>query len=364
MQMSWRKPPGSWKISFSGREEQRRAEEKQAEQQRLLSQHAKAYTMPDMDEAEEAPKWKQKRKSSPWHPREEVKPAPVAENKPAPAKPGETPAAAQPRGADRTKPASGTARPASQPSQAPRRSAPRSPRRLQRPPRQRPLRSPRRLQRPPAARPASQPAQASATCCGTPGSSARAPGRAGIHPAHPAPHATARLPACRTAAAATQGAQPAHFNCAVRQWRPTRASRSRAHPPAARPAANLQGPYGKSRKSAGPTAVRRNPQGPVWTARKNPAGSLMPPGEPRRSARRTAGAARRQILRVLIASRQPAGSLWPSRKSAGPLWPAGEPAGPVWPSRRQSGADPVPWVAGLATAPAVRAPRWADASPR
>ena len=41
---------------FLRQEEQRRAEEKQAEQQRLLSQHAKAYTMPDMDEAEEAPK--------------------------------------------------------------------------------------------------------------------------------------------------------------------------------------------------------------------------------------------------------------------------------------------------------------------
>ena len=35
---------------FLKEEEQRRAEEKQAEQRRLLSQHAKAYTMPDTDD--------------------------------------------------------------------------------------------------------------------------------------------------------------------------------------------------------------------------------------------------------------------------------------------------------------------------
>ena len=41
---------------FVREEEQRRAEEKQAEQQRLARQHTKAYTMPDTDEPEEAPK--------------------------------------------------------------------------------------------------------------------------------------------------------------------------------------------------------------------------------------------------------------------------------------------------------------------
>ena len=35
---------------FQREEDQRRADEKQAEQQRLISQHAKAYTMPDTDE--------------------------------------------------------------------------------------------------------------------------------------------------------------------------------------------------------------------------------------------------------------------------------------------------------------------------
>ncbi|MEG1891776.1 MAG: translation initiation factor IF-2 [Clostridia bacterium] len=41
---------------FAHEEEQRRAEERQAEQQRLIRQHAKAYTMPDTEEPEEAPK--------------------------------------------------------------------------------------------------------------------------------------------------------------------------------------------------------------------------------------------------------------------------------------------------------------------
>ena len=35
---------------FAREEERRRAEEKQAEQERLLSQHAKAFTMPDTDD--------------------------------------------------------------------------------------------------------------------------------------------------------------------------------------------------------------------------------------------------------------------------------------------------------------------------
>ena len=81
---------------FLREEEQRRAEEKQAEQQRLLSQHAKAYTMPDMDEAEEAPKVETKAEVKPVAPKEEARPAPAEEKKPAPAKQAEAPAAPQP----------------------------------------------------------------------------------------------------------------------------------------------------------------------------------------------------------------------------------------------------------------------------
>ena len=41
---------------FLREEEQRRADEKQAEQQRLISQHTKAFTMPDTDEPAQAPR--------------------------------------------------------------------------------------------------------------------------------------------------------------------------------------------------------------------------------------------------------------------------------------------------------------------
>ncbi len=255
---------------FLRQEEQRRAEEKQAEQQRLLSQHAKAYTMPDMDEAEEAPKVEAKAEVKPVAPKEEVKPAPVAENKPAPAKPAETPAAAQPAAPSAPKPASGTARPASQPTQAAAapaaaRPTPQPVQASATPAAARPASQPTQASAAPAAaRPASQPAQASATPAAARPAAQPAP-QAATAPAaaHPAPHATA--PAATRPAAqpprATQGAQPARPAQGAQPARPVQGGQPArpaqpARPvqggqPAARPTANPQGPYGRPAGSQG-----------------------------------------------------------------------------------------------------------------
>ena len=239
---------------FLRQEEQRRAEEKQAEQQRLLSQHAKAYTMPDMDEAEEAPKVEAKAEVKPVAPKEEVKPAPVAENKPAPAKPAETPAAAQPAAPSAPKPASETARPASQPTQA--------------------------AAAPAAARPAPQPAQASATPAAARPAAQPAPQAAPAPAAaHPAPHATA--PAATRPAAQpprpAQGAQPARPVQGGQPTRPAQPARpAQGGQPAARPAANPQGPYGRPANPQGPYGRPANPQGPYG----RPANSQGPYGRP------------------------------------------------------------------------------------
>ena len=239
---------------FLRQEEQRRAEEKQAEQQRLLSQHAKAYTMPDMDEAEEAPKVEAKAEVKPVAPKEEVKPAPVAENKPAPAKPAETPAAAQPAAPSAPKPASETARPASQPTQT--------------------------AAAPAAARPAPQPAQASATPAAARPAAQPAPQAAPAPAAaHPAPHATA--PAATRPAAQpprpAQGAQPARPVQGGQPTRPAQPARpAQGGQPAARPAANPQGPYGRPANPQGPYGRPANPQGPYG----RPANSQGPYGRP------------------------------------------------------------------------------------
>ena len=79
---------------FLREEEQRKADEKQAEQQRLISQHTKAYTMPDTEEPAQAPKVETK-EEKPAAPKAEApkaeKPAVKEEKKPEPVKAEETP---------------------------------------------------------------------------------------------------------------------------------------------------------------------------------------------------------------------------------------------------------------------------------
>ena len=297
---------------FLRQEEQRRAEEKQAEQQRLLSQHAKAYTMPDMDEAEEAPKVEAKAEVKPVAPKEEVKPAPVAENKPAPAKPAETPAAAQPAAPTAPKPASGTARPASQPTQA--------------------------SAAPAAARPASQPAQASATPAAARPAAQPAPQAAPASAAaHPAPHATAPA-AARPAAQpprAMQGAQPARPAQGAQPARPVQGGQ-----PAARPAANPQGPYGRPANPQGPYGRPANPQGPYGRP-ANPQGPYGRPANPQGPYGRPANP---QGPYGRPANPQgpygrPANPQGPYGRPANPQGPYGRPANPQGPYGRPAGSQ-------------------------
>lgn len=319
---------------FLRQEEQRRAEEKQAEQQRLLSQHAKAYTMPDMDEAEEAPKVEAKAEVKPVAPKEEVKPAPVAENKPAPAKPAETPAAAQPAAPSAPKPASGTARPASQPTQAAAapaaaRPAPQPAQASATPAAARPASQPTQASAAPAAaRPASQPAQASATPAAARPAAQPSP-QAATAPAaaHPAPHATA--PAATRPAAqpprATQGAQPARPAQGAQPARPVQGGQ-----PAARPAANPQGPYGRPANPQGPYGRPANPQGPYGRP-ANPQGPYGRPANPQGPYGRPAN--------PQGPYGRPANPQGPYGRPANPQGPYGRPANPQGPYGRPAGSQ-------------------------
>ena len=329
---------------FLRQEEQRRAEEKQAEQQRLLSQHAKAYTMPDMDEAEEAPKVEAKAEVKPVAPKEEVKPAPVAENKPAPAKPAETPAAAQPAAPTAPKPASGTARPASQPTQAAAapaaaRPAPQPAQASATPAAARPASQPTQASAAPAAaRPASQPAQASATPAAARPAAQPAPQAAPASAAaHPAPHATAPA-AARPAAQpprAMQGAQPARPAQGAQPARPVQGGQ-----PAARPAANPQGPYGRPANPQGPYGRPANPQGPYGRP-ANPQGPYGRPANPQGPYGRPANP---QGPYGRPANPQgpygrPANPQGPYGRPANPQGPYGRPANPQGPYGRPAGSQ-------------------------
>ena len=209
---------------FLREEEQRRAEEKQAEQQRLLSQHAKAYTMPDTDEAEEAPKVETK---------EQPKPTPVEEKKPEPVRAAETPAP-------------GPAKEA-----APVKEAPKAAEKRPEKPADKPAAEPRAVVE---AKPA-------------------APAKAAAPAAKPAAPAQAAKPAAPVAQrpAQQQGARPVQAAQPIRGGQPV-------HPaqPGPRPAANPQGPYGRPANAQGPYGRPANPQGPYG----RPANAQGPYGRP------------------------------------------------------------------------------------
>ena len=277
---------------FLREEEQRRAEEKQAEQQRLLSQHTKAYTMPDMDEAEEAPKVEAKAEVKPVAPKEETKPAPAEEKKPAPAKPAEAPAAAQP-----------AAQPAPQPAPKP---AP-APATVVRPA---PQPAPQAAPTPAAARPAPQPA------------SQPSPAPAANRPVQ---QANAPAPAPVAARTAAQPARPVQGGQPVRPAQPARPVQGSQSGP--RPAANPQGPYGRPANPQGPYGRPANPQGPYGRP-ANPQGPYGRPANPQ----------------------------GPYGRPANPQGPYGRPANPQGPYGRPAGGQgqggPRPMGGGFGNRPA------------
>ena len=287
---------------FLREEEQRRAEEKQAEQQRLLSQHAKAYTMPDMDEAEEAPKVEAKAEVKPVAPKEETKPAPAEEKKPAPAKPAEAPAAAQP-----------AAQPAPQPAPKP---AP-APATVVRPA---PQPAPQAAPTPAAARPASQPAPQP-----SPAPAANRPAPAANRPA---PQASAPAPAPVAARTAAQPARPVQGGQPVRPAQPARPVQGSQSGP--RPAANPQGPYGRPANPQGPYGRPANPQGPYGRP-ANPQGPYGRPANPQGPYGRPAN--------PQGPYGRPANPQGPYGRPANPQGPYGRPANPQGPYGRPAGGQ-------------------------
>ncbi len=293
---------------FLREEEQRRAEEKQAEQQRLLSQHAKAYTMPDMDEAEEAPKVEAKAEVKPVAPKEETKPAPAEEKKPAPAKPAEAPAAAQP-----------AAQPAPQPAPKP---AP-APATVVRPA---PQPAPQAAPTPAAARPAPQPASqpSPAPAANRPVQQANAPApapvaaRTAAQPARPVQGGQPVRPA--QPARPVQGGQPAR---PAQPARPVQGSQS-----GPRPAANPQGPYGRPANPQGPYGRPANPQGPYGRP-ANPQGPYGRPANPQGPYGRPAN--------PQGPYGRPANPQGPYGRPANPQGPYGRPANPQGPYGRPAG---------------------------
>ncbi len=251
---------------FLREEEQRKAEEKQAEQQRLLSQHAKAYTMPDTDETVQAPKVETKEESKPVAPKAEAaKPAPVEEKKPEPVKAVETPV-------KKTEEAKPVVKEAAKPVEK----AP-----VQQPKENKPV--VKEAAKEPAAeapKPAAAPAPASAEAA-----------KPAARPAQPVQAAPQQRPAAQPAQArpaqqgqqrpAAQAARPAQQGQqAARPVQGTQAARPAAAQQGARPAANPQGPYGRPANPQGPYGRPANPQGPYGRPANPQQGQYGRPANP------------------------------------------------------------------------------------
>ena len=230
---------------FLREEEQRRAEEKQAEQQRLLSQHTKAYTMPDTDDepqpaapkaepkADVKPEAKQPEKPAAQPVKAEEKPVVKAEPKPQPA----------PKTEEKPRPVQAEAKSAPKTEPAPKAAAPVK-------------------AEPVPAKPAAAPA---------PKAEAK-PAAAPVQPAKPAeqPKADAAKPAAKPVA--RPAAQPQQSRPAAAGQQPARAGQP------ARPA-NPQGPYGRPANPQGPYGRPANPQGPYGRP-ANPQGPYGRPANP------------------------------------------------------------------------------------
>ena len=285
---------------FLREEEQRRAEEKQAEQQRLLSQHTKAYTMPDTDDAPSAPKAESQPEAKPVEkqpekapvqavpetPKAAEKPAPKAEHAVKPA-PEAKPAAAQPE----AKPAPAASKPAEQPAKSASKTETDA----------KPASRAEADAKPaPKAEPAARPAPEVK------------PVAAAQPEAKPAPKPVARPAAQQPRPAASAGQQP-------------------ARPAQPRPAANPQGPYGRPANPQGPYGRPANPQGPYGRP-ANPQGPYGRPANPQGPYGR------------------PANQQGPYGRPANPQGPYGRPAnqqGPYGRPANQQGGPGAPRSGGF-----------------
>ena len=261
---------------FAREEERRRAEEKQAEQERLLSQHARAFTMPDTDDepksaaapAAPAPKAEEKTasekaavkavkteasekpavpvKAEAPEPRKETPPPPKAEEKPAPAE--------APRAKEEKK----------EPAPAPVKQEEKQP--VQK------LEEKQKVQEEKKPAPAAAPQTAKETVV-----KPEKPVQAAPAPAQPA---AARPAAQKPVPASQQASRPAQ-----QQARPVPQQGARPAGNAARPAgpygrpANQQGPYGRPANPQGSYGRPANQQGPYGRP-ANPQGPYGRPANP------------------------------------------------------------------------------------
>ena len=266
---------------FAREEERRRAEEKQAEQERLLSQHAKAFTMPDTDDepkpaaapAAPAPKTEEKlvekapvkaekpetpekpaapAKTEAPEPKKETPPAPKAEAKPAPA---EAPKAKEEK---------------KEPAPAPVKQEEKQP--VQK------LEEKQKVQeeKKPAPAAAPQTAKENAAKPEKPAQAVPAPAQPASVKTAPQQHnapaqpAAAHQAAQRTAPASQQAPRPVQ-----QQARPVPQQGARPVGNGPRPA----GPYGRPANPQGPYGRPANPQGPYGRP-ANPQGSYGRPANP------------------------------------------------------------------------------------
>ena len=306
---------------FLREEEQRKAEEKQAEQQRLLSQHTKAYTMPDTDEPVQAPKVETKEESKPAAPKAEaVKPAPAEEKKPDAVKAVETPV----KKTEEAKPVVKEAVKSEEkaPVQQPKETKPVA--------KENAAPAPKAAQPAPAAPAAEAPKPAAAPVQPRPAQQQPVQQRPAQQPAQQRPAAA------QPARPAAQGQQPAR---PVQGGQPRPAANPQgpygrpANPQQGgpRPAANPQGPYGRPANPQGPYGRPANPQGPYGRP-ANPQGPYGRPANPQGPYGRPANPQGQQGPYGRPANPQgsygrPANSQGPYGRPANPQGQFGRPAG-------------------------------------
>ncbi len=305
---------------FAREEEQRRAEEKQAEQQRLVQQHAKAYTMPDTEEEAQADMAEVK---TPVKTAPEIQPEPKAEAKPVPAPQIVAEKPAEPKKEEVSAPEAPAA-PAAHAAPAPAVKTVETPQTITPPAADKPATGNAAM--PEAVKPkhaAPQPAEAAV------------PAKPVVAPAAPTPQPVAR-PVHPSAQPAATGAPQSAFG------RPAGAPQGGF----ARPA-NPQGPYGRPAGAPqGGFARPANPQGPYGRPAGAPQGGFARPANPQGPYGRPAGA--------------PQGGF---ARPANPQGPYGRPANPQGPYGRPAGAPQGARPAGGFNRPAGGPPRAGGARP-
>ena len=264
---------------FAREEERRRAEEKQAEQERLLSQHAKAFTMPDTDD-------ESKPAAAASAPKAEEKPAVPAEAPVQPAAPAKMEAREQARETAPAAKAQVKPAPAEAPKEEKKEPAPAAVKQEEKQSVQK-LEEKQKIQEEKKPAPAAAPQTAKESVVKPEKAAQAAPAPAQSAGAKPAPQQ-------QTAAAAQSAARPAAQKPAPASQQAPRPAQQQPRPvpqQGGRPVGNgprPAGPYGRPANPQGPYGRPANPQGPYGRP-ANPQGPYGRPANPQGGAQRPAG---------------------------------------------------------------------------